>query len=213
MKKLSALLCFLFVLTCMCASSSAFTDFRCVNDCTRRGYQYALCMSQCSWDAPPRPGVQDYGLSGSWSRQPEPVPQMNYGDILQKAQELRTQQLQNQMLDLQLRQTQQRQVENDHARADAIARREEDVRLQAEIDRQFQARMAEAARTHPDILRIMNDPTLTISLPMTKAIKESDHPAVIIRFLGEHRDEAEKISKMDPATAEFITHAIGTAAR
>ena len=138
---------------------------------------------------------------------------MNYGDILQKAQELRTQQLQNQMLDLQLRQMQQRQIENDHARADAIARREEDARLQAEIDRQFQARMAEAARTDPDILRIMNDPTLTISPPMTKAIKQSDHPEIIIRFLGEHRDEAEKISKMDPGTAEFITHTIGAAAR
>jgi hypothetical protein len=30
------------------------TDFNCVNNCTRQGYQYALCQSKCSY---PDPGV------------------------------------------------------------------------------------------------------------------------------------------------------------
>ena len=25
------------------------TDWRCVNDCTRQGYQWGLCKSICSW--------------------------------------------------------------------------------------------------------------------------------------------------------------------
>lgn len=28
------------------------TDFNCVNDCTRQGYQYALCQSKCSYPDP-----------------------------------------------------------------------------------------------------------------------------------------------------------------
>jgi hypothetical protein len=28
------------------------TDFQCVNDCTRAGYQYNLCYSKCSYPSP-----------------------------------------------------------------------------------------------------------------------------------------------------------------
>lgn len=43
------------------------TDFRCVNDCTSKGYQYALCQSKCSYPDPivARPPTNYAGIHGT----------------------------------------------------------------------------------------------------------------------------------------------------
>jgi hypothetical protein len=42
----------------------AYTDFKCVSDCTQQGYQYQYCTARCSYDQPnagtPRPRQTDY---------------------------------------------------------------------------------------------------------------------------------------------------------
>ena len=52
MKKLILLT---FLLTFTYTTAHAATDFRCVNDCTRRGYMYQFCVQNCSYDSAPAP--------------------------------------------------------------------------------------------------------------------------------------------------------------
>ena len=44
----------------------AATDYKCVSDCTSRGYQYNYCTAQCSYETPglptsPQPSVTPHG--------------------------------------------------------------------------------------------------------------------------------------------------------
>lgn len=50
MKKLYALLLTLFVIS----PAYAGTDYKCVNDCTSKGYQYQYCLELCSYNTTPQ---------------------------------------------------------------------------------------------------------------------------------------------------------------
>ena len=72
---------------------------------------------------------------------------------------------------------------------------------QGEIERRYRARMAAAAGSDPELLEIENDTTLPVSLPMALAIKESEAAPQVLRYLSTHRDEALRISRMNPIAA------------
>ncbi len=72
---------------------------------------------------------------------------------------------------------------------------------QGEIERRYRARMAAAAGSDPELLEIENDTTLPVSLPMALAIKESEAAPQVLRYLSAHRDEAARISRMNPIAA------------
>lgn len=46
MKTIVSVVVFVMVMT---GVAYAGTDYTCVSRCTAQGYQYGLCMSQCSW--------------------------------------------------------------------------------------------------------------------------------------------------------------------
>jgi len=71
----------------------------------------------------------------------------------------------------------------------------------AELDRKFETRLAEAAKTDATLMDAVNDPTLSISPVMTFIIKDSDVGPAIVRYLADHREEAQKIAYMHPAQA------------
>jgi hypothetical protein len=72
---------------------------------------------------------------------------------------------------------------------------------QGEIERRYRARMAAAAESDPELPEIENDATLPVSLPMALAIKESESAPQVLRYLSAHRDEAARISRMNPIAA------------
>ncbi len=72
----------------------------------------------------------------------------------------------------------------------------------------FRARMAKAAETDPEILKIAADNTLPVSLPMALVIKDSEHPAQIIRYLDSDRAEASRIAHLDAVPAVHAMEAI-----
>jgi hypothetical protein len=56
MKKLILLM---FLLGCTCATAYGGTDYKCVSDCSTKGYMYNYCLSACSFDNPyPQPAPQ-----------------------------------------------------------------------------------------------------------------------------------------------------------
>ena len=71
----------------------------------------------------------------------------------------------------------------------------------AELDRKFETRLAEAVKTDATLMDAVNDPTLSISPVMTFIIKDSDVGPAIVRYLADHREEAQKIAYMHPAQA------------
>jgi hypothetical protein len=71
----------------------------------------------------------------------------------------------------------------------------------AELDRKFETRLAEAVKTDATLMDAVNDPTLSISPVMTFIIKDSDVGPAIVRYLADHRDEAQKLAYMHPAQA------------
>jgi hypothetical protein len=65
----------------------------------------------------------------------------------------------------------------------------------------FAERINKAAEKEPEILEIVNDPTLPISEVMGFVIKESEAAPDILKYLSEHRDESLKLTRMTPASA------------
>ena len=65
----------------------------------------------------------------------------------------------------------------------------------------FTERINKAAEKEPEILEIVNDPTLPVSTVMSLVIKESEAAPEILKYLSEHREEAMKITRMTPGTA------------
>jgi len=52
-----------------------------------------------------------------------------------------------------------------------------------------------------EIMDTLNDHTLPISVAMGEAIKRSEYAPEIIRYLGNHRDQALQIYRLDDRTA------------
>ena len=72
----------------------------------------------------------------------------------------------------------------------------------------FHARMAKAAETDPEIMKIAADKTLPVSLPMALVIKDSEHPAQLIRYIDSHRTDAAKITRLETIPAVHAMEAI-----
>jgi hypothetical protein len=72
---------------------------------------------------------------------------------------------------------------------------------QEAFNARFNERINKAAEKDPDILEIVKDNSLPISIPMAFVIKESESAPEILKYLSEHRDESFKIARMNPAAA------------
>ena len=72
----------------------------------------------------------------------------------------------------------------------------------------FRARMAKAAETDPDIIKLVADKTLPVSPAMALVIRDSEHPAQIIRYLDSNRAEATGIAHLDTVAAVHAMEAI-----
>jgi hypothetical protein len=84
-------------------------------------------------------------------------------------------------------------------RADQIAN-EQRTKLDA-FNATFTERINRAAEKDPEILEIVNDRTLPISVAMSYVIKESDSAPELLKYLADHRDESFKLSRMTPGAA------------
>ncbi len=72
---------------------------------------------------------------------------------------------------------------------------------QQTAEQQFQARIATAAEEDPQILDILNDPTLPLSEAMAPTIKESEAAPQLLRWLSQNRKEAFRIAQLNPLAA------------
>lgn len=72
---------------------------------------------------------------------------------------------------------------------------------QKTVEQQFQARMEAAAEEDPQVLDILNDPTLPLSEAMAPTIKESESAPQLLRWLHQNRKEAHRIAQLNPLAA------------
>lgn len=78
---------------------------------------------------------------------------------------------------------------------------EEDRTRVQRVQQTFQSRITAASVTDPELPTIMRDPTLPISNGMAAAIQESEAAPKLLRYLHEHRDEAERLAGLSPFAA------------
>jgi hypothetical protein len=78
---------------------------------------------------------------------------------------------------------------------------QEAQRYTAELDRKHDERMIVAIAADPTLEEAAKDPTLPISLVMSLSIKESDHGPALVRYLADHRQEADRIARLHPVLA------------
>jgi len=120
MKVLSIVL----VLLSISFSAQAGTDYTCVNDCTRRGYMYNLCVERCTYGSQPsqNSGPQWYN----------PIETQN------RIQELEAAKLRNQQMQLQIQQQKEEALKRqrildlqlEEAEAKAVERRQKRLKEQ-----------------------------------------------------------------------------------
>lgn len=72
---------------------------------------------------------------------------------------------------------------------------------QERLDRTFMERIDKAAQANPDIYSVLNDTSLPINMAMGLAIKNSEHAPELLMYLGEHREEALSMARLDPLSA------------
>jgi hypothetical protein len=85
-----------------------------------------------------------------------------------------------------------------------IKKETEQIRLEAErtrMDKTFAQRIQEAAKTDPELLNIVRDPTVPISEAMAYHIKSSELGPQIVRYLSNNRNEASRLMLLHPIQA------------
>lgn len=92
--------------------------------------------------------------------------------------------------------------------AKALAAREAKQSAETEAGA-FQSRVDAFRVEHPDFDVVMSNPKLAITVPMVEAIKAEDNGLDVGLYLGNHPDEALRISKLPPVkqVAEVVRHA------
>lgn len=82
------------------------------------------------------------------------------------------------------------------------SQRQENIRREQEqVDAAFRQRIDKAAESNPDIYSVLNDSSLPVSPVMGLVIKNSENAPEVLMYLGEHREEAAKIARLDPIGA------------
>jgi len=107
---------------------SAATDFRCVNDCTRKGYMYQFCVQNCSYDSMPTPQYAS----------PPQQKMLTPMDVMPSAQDRIN-------IDQQIRETQRLQEELNATRLRNQQQQEEYKKRQRILDLQLEEAEAKAA--------------------------------------------------------------------
>lgn len=74
----------------------------------------------------------------------------------------------------------------------------EQQRAAVQAHQQFQARLAEASKADPDVGRLASDPTLPVSPAMAQMLQQSEAPGDLLRYLDDHRDEAQRLFYLNP---------------
>lgn len=69
------------------------------------------------------------------------------------------------------------------------------------IDSNFSIKLQEAAKTDPEIVNIVSDPTIPINQAMAYHIKISDIGPQLVRYLHENQNEAARIYLLNPIQA------------
>lgn len=85
----------------------------------------------------------------------------------------------------------------EHRIAQRIQQQQQASRAQT-VEQAFEARFAQAAKEDPTILEIRNDNTLPVSKVMGQLIQHSDEGIQVLKWLGKNREEAARISRLDP---------------
>ena len=71
----------------------------------------------------------------------------------------------------------------------------------SQAEQQFKERIEKVAVENPTIRTLLTDPTLPVSVPMSKIIKASDNAGELLLYLDANRMEAAKIAAMEPILA------------
>jgi hypothetical protein len=70
---------------------------------------------------------------------------------------------------------------------------------QQQIDQKFSEKLAKAAEIDPEVVEIVQDPTLPVSAEMANLIKQSDLSIELLKHLNDNRQAAHRMMGMSPA--------------
>lgn len=77
-------------------------------------------------------------------------------------------------------------------------RKQQEQQAQTQRQQQFQTRVTEFSQEHPDFWEVAGNPSVPISQPIVDAAMESDMGPQVLYHLGQHPDEAAKLSGLSP---------------
>jgi len=109
MKSFIILIC---LLACGYTTAHAETDYKCLNNCTRRGYLYQLCLEQCSFGEQQQNQQNNrIPYDNSWS---------NPNKMQLERQELENTRLRNELLRLELQKQKEERLKKDPLGLDSL---------------------------------------------------------------------------------------------
>ena len=75
---------------------------------------------------------------------------------------------------------------------------QQQARAQREQAETVQQKFSAASKKYDDFIEVVTSPDVPISIPMRDAIADSEHGGEVAYYLGNHIDEADRISRLSP---------------